>query len=397
MKHLQTIICTLCLGLSCFSQSIDDLSFGTDSTFEVIAWNIERFPKNGQTTVNYVIDIIEALDVDILAIQEVDNISNFEQMLDSLSGYVGYLESSWFAGLAYIYKSDVIQVNDIYEIYTTSQYRSPFPRSPMVLDCNYMDERIFVINNHFKCCGNGIMDITDDGDEETRRYIASNLLKEYIDTHFPDENVIMLGDLNDLLSDSPGNDVFQSFMEDPENYLFADYDIATGTASDWSFPNWPSHLDHILITDELFDDFENESSAIKTIKIDENFPDGWWAYDNNVSDHRPVALKLEMNSPLGVAEFALPTAHFKSHPNPFNASITLTYDLVESADLNVNIYNLRGELVWHHSQSNHPAGEGYSLTWNGLNLNGDFLSSGVYLVRIQSGGQNLTRKVTLLR
>ena len=29
------------------AQSLEDLSFGTDSTFEVISWNIEWFPKNG--------------------------------------------------------------------------------------------------------------------------------------------------------------------------------------------------------------------------------------------------------------------------------------------------------------------------------------------------------------
>ena len=39
----------------------------------------------------------------------------------------------------------------------------------------------------------------DEDDEETRRYIASNLLKQYVDTYFSDSNVIILGDLNDQL------------------------------------------------------------------------------------------------------------------------------------------------------------------------------------------------------
>ena len=30
---------------------IEDLSFGTPETFDIMTWNIEQFPKNGQTTV----------------------------------------------------------------------------------------------------------------------------------------------------------------------------------------------------------------------------------------------------------------------------------------------------------------------------------------------------------
>ena len=283
-----------------FGQDLEDLDFGTDSTFEILTWNIEWFPKNGQITVDYVTDIIQAFDVDVLAIQEVDNTNMFDQMLDDLTQYEGYYESAWFAGLAYIYKTDLIEINDIYEIYTTSPYWSPFPRSPMVMELNFMGENIIIINNHFKCCGNGYLDLNDTGDEETRRYIASNLLKEYIDTHFSNDNVIILGDLNDILTDPPQHNVFQMILDDPENYLFADMEIAEGPSSGWSYPTWPSHIDHILITNELFDELENFASDIQTVKIDEYFDGGWYQYDQNVSDHRPVALKLDFNNALTV-------------------------------------------------------------------------------------------------
>ena len=75
---------------------IEDLSFGTPETFDIMTWNIEQFPKNGQTTVNYVSDIIQNLEMDIIAIQEVDNINYFDQMVAGLSLYEGYLESSIF-------------------------------------------------------------------------------------------------------------------------------------------------------------------------------------------------------------------------------------------------------------------------------------------------------------
>ena len=115
MKQLLLLTFQLIACLSIAAQDLQDLSFGTENTLEIMTWNIERFPKNGQTTVHHVVDIIEALNVDIIAIQEVDDINYFEQMVDSLSAYDGYLTSAYFAGLAYLYKPEVIQINNIYE------------------------------------------------------------------------------------------------------------------------------------------------------------------------------------------------------------------------------------------------------------------------------------------
>ena len=289
-----TIIPLLYFNLNLNGQDLDELYFGTDETFEVMTWNIEWFPKNNQITVDFVTQIIQALDIDILAIQEVDDTAIFNQMLNGLPEYTGYLESEWFAGLAYIYKTDVIEINDIYEIYTTSPYWSAFPRSPMVMDMNFMGENYFLINNHFKCCGDGVLDFNNESDEEKRRYNANNLLKKYIETFLLDENVMVLGDLNDDIAEAQQNNVFQMFLDDTDNYLFVDIEIANGSSSNWSYPTWPSHLDHILITNELFDELDN--SDIQTIKIDEYLDGGWNEYDQNISDHRPVALKLYFGS-----------------------------------------------------------------------------------------------------
>ena len=282
------------LNIIIFSQDLEDLSFGSDNSLDIATWNIEWFPKNGQATVNYVTQILQQLDLDILAMQELDNKNMFDQMIDNLSVYTGYYESAWFAGLAYIYKADVVQINDIYEIYTTSPYWSAFPRSPMVMDFNYMGENYFIINNHFKCCGDGILDMNDESDEEKRRYNAVNLLKEYIDTYLPNENVIVLGDLNDDIAETYQNNVFQNVLNDTENYYFADYNIANGSSFEWSYPTWPSHLDHLLVTNELFDELDN--ATVLTIRIDEYLEGGWSEYDYNVSDHRPVAISIYFNN-----------------------------------------------------------------------------------------------------
>lgn len=372
IKQIWFGIWLLLPGIQSFAQSLENLSFGSDTTFDVVSWNIEWFPKNDQVTIDYVSQIIDALDVDVLAIQEVDDRAAFQTVIDQLDGYEGYLESSYFAGLAYIYKKGFFQINAMYEIYTSSPYWSPFPRSPMLMDLTFMNERIIVINNHFKCCGNGILDLDDPGDEESRRYKATKLLKDYIDTNFPAENVIVLGDLNDVLTDDSENNVFQLILDDTENYAFVDYEIAAGNESVWSYPTWPSHLDHILITNELFDEFEKEGSAIRTLKIEDYMGGGWWDYEKNVSDHRPLAMKLQMDPVVSMDASTPSTMNFSSYPNPFHTKTRLSFENLESG-CKIEIYNLQGQIVF---SGEIPPGE-TSILWNA-----EGLPAGMYIASL---------------
>ena len=177
----------------------EELTYFTDNnSLDIITWNIENYPKHN-TTNDYLLKLIPLINADVIALQEINDKNLFDQMLNELEDYSGYYEPDWYQGLAYIYKKDVIQIIDIYEIFTSSPYWSAFPRSPMIMEMNFMNNNYFIINNHFKCCGDGNLNIYDDSDEENRRFNAINLLKEYIDTYLSYENVIILGDLNEQL------------------------------------------------------------------------------------------------------------------------------------------------------------------------------------------------------
>ncbi|MBT3216471.1 MAG: T9SS type A sorting domain-containing protein [Candidatus Marinimicrobia bacterium] len=373
------------------SQSLSDLSFGTDDTFEVMTWNIEWFPKNGQTTVDSVSAIIQSLDIDLYAFQEITDTTLFKQMIYDIDDYEYYFQSSWFGGLAFVYKTSVIEIDSMYEIYTEEPYWRPFPRSPMVMDMNYQDQKYYIINNHFKCCGNGTMDLSDSWDEETRRFDASNLLKDYIDVNLPDENVIVLGDLNDILTDASAQNVFQTILDDDGNYLFADIDIANGPSSGWSYPSWPSHIDHIFITNELFDGFGNTSSLIQTIAIDENMAGGFDAYDENFSDHRPVALKLGHDLAINDAVVISQKYYVMNYPNPFNPTTTISYEVFEPGFINISIYNLNGQLVKILVNDRKTKGLQSSI-WNARNV-----SSGLYFYTLTYGNKTVTKKMLLLK
>ena len=387
---MKILLSSLILFLSVFSlsaQTIEDLNFGTESTLEVLTWNLEWFPTNGQQTIDYVTQIIEALDVDVLAVQEINDTNAFKQLLDNLEDYDGYFKSGYYGGLelAYIYKKDVIEIIDIYEIYTTSSYWNALSRAPMVMEMKYKDEKYVIINNHYKCCGDGILNLNDSGDEESRRYEASRLLKEYIDSNFPNEKVIVLGDLNDILTDNASNNVFQLFFDDSSNYYFADTDLAlSDDPSKWSYPKWPSHIDHLLVTNELFENYD-PASDVQTIKI-EDYMGGWGTYEANVSDHRPVAMKITPTVISGLDDLNFFDLTFSIYPNPFKESTTLFFQNVVE-DAKIEIYNINGKKV---NVISIPKGEA-SIVWDAHSF-----PAGVYFVKLISDGNTVITKKLIL-
>lgn len=385
MKKFSISFILFLFTFSLSAQTIEDLNYGTDSSLDILTWNIEWFPKNGQVTANYVSQIIEALDVDVIAVQEVSDTNVFKSMLSNIEGYEGYFKSSWFAGLAYIYKTETIQIDDIYEIYTTSPYWSPFPRSPMVMEMSFKGEDYIIINNHFKCCGDGVLNLDNSGDEESRRYKASLLLKEYIDANFPNDKVIVLGDLNDILTDNASNNVFQSFFDDPSNYHFADTDLAlSDDPSKWSYPTWPSHIDHILVTNELFENY-NPTSDVQTIKI-EDYVGGWGIYDSNISDHRPVAIKITPNIISNIKDMNPIDLALDIYPNPTKDLVNISFSYVQE-NAEIEIYTIGAEKVYVQSI---PKGE-TSIIVQTCNF-----PDGVYFVKLISNGNTVATEKLIL-
>jgi len=356
-------------GTTLQSQNFEDLTFGTDTTFEVMTWNIEWFPKNGQVTVNNVKQIIEALQVDVIALQEIDNKTVFDQMVEDLPGWNCFFIDDEWSSLAYIYRSDVIEVLDIFQIYT-EDWRE-FPRSPLVIEFLFKNVKYVLINNHLKCCGDGIMNLNNSNDEETRRYDACNMLEEYISSHYPWDRVMVLGDLNDILTDLPGNNVFKAFTDNPDDYMFADMGIAQGAISGWSYPWWPSHIDHIMITNEIYSDFWDERTHIQTIELDNYYAGGMYEYDEKVSDHRPVAIRFPVAEDFGVRNEVMTDKMIQIYPNPIKGRATLLLDPTLQG-VEIEIYNLQGVMV-----ENFTASPGKSeITWYT-----NHLSEGVYLAK----------------
>lgn len=103
---------------------------------------------------------------------------------------------------------------------------------------------------------------------------------------------------------------------------------------------------------------------------------------------------ITSNNPSDVDEINL---SLKCYPNPFNPQVNIRYyqkaqQLVE----NISIYNLKGQKVT--IFNNLSQTEGYhTLTWNGLDLKNNKVSSGIYFVILDAGKEKITRKVLLMK
>lgn len=256
---------------------------GTDTSLDVVSFNVETLPKDENGSYSYdrvvmVASLLRTIDADVYALQEVASKTGFDQLIDLMPGYAGqyYLtdEADW--NLAYIYKSSEVTldqsatrllfVNE--SVYLRPAFEIKIHHKPTNIDT-------YIINNHFKCCGEG----------ESMRRESAEIMKAYIDASRADDAVIVLGDLNDEIDEADASvNPFMCFINDPANYVFADMDIAKGSQLWWSYPSYPSHIDHILITDELFNN-------VDTTLVYKAAP-CYSEYGTYISDHRPVGVKL---------------------------------------------------------------------------------------------------------
>ncbi len=94
-------------------------------------------------------------------------------------------------------------------------------------------------------------------------------------------------------------------------------------------------------------------------------------------------------------------ALIQNFPNPFNPATTLQYHLPFISDVNLVIYNVLGQTIWHRHLQNQTVGT-HKFTWSGLSDNGKSLPSGVYILQFvaKDSDQNMrfsdTTKLLLL-
>lgn len=82
---------------------------------------------------------------------------------------------------------------------------------------------------------------------------------------------------------------------------------------------------------------------------------------------------------------------FQNYPNPFNPVSTISFDIPQTTQVKLTVYDIQGKIVYEPINDTRNAGR-YSVQFDGGNL-----SSGVYLYELVAGKYREVKKMTLVR
>lgn len=146
----------------------------------------------------------------------------------------------------------------------------------------------------------------------------------------------------------------------------------------------------------------NPSTILRaTFRNDALYPWGFgiradWQGDGALDDIRYPGGLAPSDAGANSATDAPPLALLPSHPNPFNPSTTIRYTLPGTGTVRITLHDMRGRQLQVLREGVESAGA-HSVPWNGTLPNGRPVSSGVYVVRLETPWGSATQKLTLVR
>ncbi len=138
-------------------------------------------------------------------------------------------------------------------------------------------------------------------------------------------------------------------------------------------------------------DIENKYSILEVVE-----PHWFWLANPNVSGQLAYGQYNPVSVPLQPLCFKTQD-YLQVYPNPFNQNVTIYYGLPKPAKVELKFLNINGQLVYAMSRKVSYAGD-FRVIWNGTDMAGNFLSSGLYFITLLVDGQTkLTQNILLLR
>ncbi len=184
----------------------------------------------------------------------------------------------------------------------------------------------------------------------------------------------MRGDLGNAANNNYDTDPQLTGLDRRSNKLLDPRPMAGGSAYSLSRKAYPN---------ENFDEVNYIGAFGSDLWISQ-----WTAlWQNGIVTDQTTDVSPEQNTNEIPVDYALS----QNYPNPFNPSTTIDFALPSASNVRLTIYNLLGQEITTLVNEFKQAGS-YKVTWNAQNL-----PSGIYIYRIESAGNNITRKMTLLK
>jgi len=148
---------------------------------------------------------------------------------------------------------------------------------------------------------------------------------------------------------------------------------------------------------------DDPDPAHATLKWYDGTPSGFAVKNISASGTNMTALIEIPGMPSGVnpheSTAAQTPARFflaQNFPNPFNASTTIGYTVTKPVRVLLKIFNLGGQEVTTLVDRHEESGEKI-VQWDGKNNAGETVGSGVYIYRMQAGGQVQSLKLVMMK
>jgi len=90
----------------------------------------------------------------------------------------------------------------------------------------------------------------------------------------------------------------------------------------------------------------------------------------------------------------------QNYPNPFNPTTSISFQLAEDSileDVELKIYNIKGQKVKSFDSIQDDNDGFYSITWDGTDNNDQSVTSGVYFYRLEAGSYSEVKKMVLMK
>ena len=128
-----------------------------------------------------------------------------------------------------------------------------------------------------------------------------------------------------------------------------------------------------------------------------------WIAHARLEDDGSVAFKQGIENLQNLLASLIPeeTALLRNYPNPFNPETWIPYQLAESAEVTLTIYDMNGQLVQRLEVGHQAAGmyqsRSRAVYWDGRNQLGESVASGLYFYTLTADDFTETRRMLILK
>ena len=85
-----------------------------------------------------------------------------------------------------------------------------------------------------------------------------------------------------------------------------------------------------------------------------------------------------------------------NYPNPFNPETSIRYNIPFECQTKLSIYNIKGKRIATLVNETRKAGY-HSVIWDGKNMDGEEVSSGVYIYRLETEYYKMAKSMILVK